>query len=400
LTTTLSDLPAVMVTGPRACGKTTTAARHATSTVHLDDERRAGAFLEDPDASLRSVPTPVLLDEWQQVPGVLGAVKRAVDADLAPNRFILTGSVRTDLVTPTWPATGRVVRVAMYPLSASELVGRVDTPLFIDRLTAPSRDTLRPAPEGWDLSDYVDAALRGGFPPCALAGSQRSGRAWLAGYVDQLATADPAGLGQAPDRGKLARYLEALAINTAGIVDEKKLYDAVGIAGSTARAYRQLMENLVIATPVPAWSSNRLSRLTQAEKKFLVDPSLVGAILHLDRNGVLADAHILGRLIETFVAAQVRAEVSLKPGGPRLYHLRDKGGRHEVDLIVEYPGGDVAAIEVKSSGQPIASMASNLRWLRDAIGHRFMCGVVLHTGPMTYQLDEAIFAAPISTLWA
>jgi hypothetical protein len=95
--TLLAELPAIFVTGPRATGKTTTAARRAATVVHLDHEAEAVAFRADPDAAMRGLPEPVLLDEWQLVPGVLGAVKRAVDADARPGRYLVTGSVRGDL---------------------------------------------------------------------------------------------------------------------------------------------------------------------------------------------------------------------------------------------------------------------------------------------------------------
>src|SRR3954453_5786963 len=89
-------LPAIMLVGPRATGKTTTAARYVRTVIRLDREQESAAFLADPDAALRRLPEPVLLDEWQLVPDVLGAVKRAVDADHRPGRFILTGSVWSD----------------------------------------------------------------------------------------------------------------------------------------------------------------------------------------------------------------------------------------------------------------------------------------------------------------
>ncbi len=119
----VSQLPAVSITGPRAAGKTTTARRYAASVVRLD--REAVAFEADPDVALRGVPEPVLLDEWQEVPGVLGAVKRAVDDDPRPGRFILTGSVRVGLGTQMWPDTGRLVRLPMEGLTVRESNERV-----------------------------------------------------------------------------------------------------------------------------------------------------------------------------------------------------------------------------------------------------------------------------------
>jgi predicted AAA+ superfamily ATPase len=90
------QVSAVMITGPRASGKTTMATRRATTIVQLNAEAQAAAFAADPDAALRGLPEPVLLDEWQQVPGVFGAARRAVDDDPRPDRFYLTGSVRAE----------------------------------------------------------------------------------------------------------------------------------------------------------------------------------------------------------------------------------------------------------------------------------------------------------------
>ena len=98
----LADFPAVMITGARAAGKTTTAAKHVARIVRLDEPGVAATYRADPDAALRRTDRPVLLDEWQEVPEVLAAVKRAVDLDPAPGQFVLTGSVRAELTNETW----------------------------------------------------------------------------------------------------------------------------------------------------------------------------------------------------------------------------------------------------------------------------------------------------------
>ena len=131
----LGQLPAVLVVGPRTAGKTTTLTRRAATVIRLDRRLRAAAFEADPDAALRGLAEPVLLDEWQRVPGVLGAVRRAVEADPHANRFFVTGSVRAELEHEVWPATGRLVRVAMYPMTVGEQIGRQGRPFF-DRIAA------------------------------------------------------------------------------------------------------------------------------------------------------------------------------------------------------------------------------------------------------------------------
>jgi len=198
----------------------------------------------------------------------------------------------------------------------------------------------------------------------------------------------------------LRRYFEAVALNSAGAVESKTLYDAVGIDRRTAGGYDRLLADLSVVEEVPAWLTNRLSRLVKGSKRYVVDPSLVGAALRLDRSAVLRDGDLLGRMLDTFVAAQVRPEVALSPRRPRLYHLREKNGRHEVDLLAEIGADQVVAVEVKATAAPTRDDGRHLAWLRDQLGERFLAGAVLHTGPRAFSLGERIHALPIASLWA
>jgi hypothetical protein len=140
--------------------------------------------------------------------------------------------------------------------------------------------------------------------------------------------------------------------------------------------------------------------LSLSPKRYLVDPALLAGILRLDANAVLLDGNLLGRLLDTFVAAEIRAELGVAATRPRLYHLRAEQGRHEVDLIAELAGRQLVGIEVKAEAAPKSDSARHLAWLRDELGNRFKAGVVLHTGLRAYALGERIVAAPICTLWA
>jgi predicted AAA+ superfamily ATPase len=391
---------ALLITGPRATGKTTTARRHARTLVRLDSDAEAFAFRADPDASLRAFPEPVLLDEWQMVPGVLGAVKRAVDDDPRPGRFILTGSVRADLEHETWPGTGRLIRVPMYGLTVREIQGAVDDrPTFLDRLSSGDLDALPLPSDVPDLRGYVALALMGGFPDAALRFHGELRQAWLGSYLDQLLTRDAETIAGIRDPAKLRRYFEVLALSTAGVPDAQTVYASAGVDRRTAAAYDRLLTNLFVVETVPAWTSNRLQRLVKAAKRYLVDPSLMTSALGLDETAVLRDGGLLGRLVDTFVAAQIRPELTLGRRRPRLYHVRDRAGRHEIDLLAELAADDVVAIEVKATAAPRPDDARHLAWLRDVLGHRFLAGAVLHTGPRKYRLDDRIYAVPICALW-
>lgn len=398
----LVELPGVLVVGPRASGKTTTAVRHARTVVRLDREAEAVAFRADPDAALRGLREPVLLDEWQAVPAVLGAVKRAIDAEPRPGRFLITGSVRADLDAEVWPATGRLVRVSMFGMTQRELTGRLRNAPILDRLAvdgAPDALDLV-LDEVPDLRGYVALALRGGFPEPALRLSEPARQRWLESYVEQLLTRDAEQVGVSRDPVRLRRYFESYALNSAGVVDDRTLYETADVDRRTALAYERLLENLLVVESMPAWSSNRLKRLVLSSKRYVVDPALIGAVLRLDESAILRDGDLLGRLLDTFVAAQLRAELVVSSSRPRLYHVRQRDGRHEIDVLAELAARRVVAIEVKASSAPSRDDARHLTWLREQLGDRFVAGLVLHTGPRTFRLDERITAAPIAALWA
>jgi hypothetical protein len=394
----LAELPAIMLTGPRATGKTTTARRHASTVIRLDRRAEATAFIADADAALRGLDEPVLLDEWQAAPAVLGAVKRAVDDDPRPGRFILTGSVRADLEAQTWPGTGRVVRIPMYGLSVREIRGSPGTP-FLDAVTADTFTASVPS-DAPDLRGYVELALESGFPEAALGLSAVGRQRWLESYVDQLVTRDAELLDGGRDPERLHRYLEATALSTAGVVEHRTIYEAAAVNQKTATAYEQLLKNLMVLDAVPAWTSNRLKRLVRRPKRYLVDVGLVAATLRLDVNAVMRDGDLLGRILDTFVASQLRAETPVTARRPRLFHVRSQQGRQEIDLLAEFAAGRVIGIEVKASAAPVAKDARHLAWLKDELGDRFIRGVVLHTGPRAYQLADSITAVPICTLWS
>ncbi|HXB65194.1 MAG TPA: DUF4143 domain-containing protein [Solirubrobacteraceae bacterium] len=394
-----AELPALLITGPRAAGKTTTAARLAATVVRLDRDREAEPFRADPDAALRSLPEPVLLDEWQAVPEVLGAVKRAVDDGEGAGRFLVTGSVRGRLDAPTWPGTGRIVHVRMWGLTIAEIFGSAPGSLFLETLARADLDAFGMPPDPPDLRGYVELALRGGYPEPVLHLQGRPRERWLGSYLEELFTRDAESLDGPRDPVLLRRYFQALAVNTAGVAAEKTIYDAAGISRASAVAYERLLTSLFVLDALPAWSTNRLSRLVKASKRYLTDTSLLAAALGLNELAVMRDGNLLGRLIETFVLAQIRPQLELSGFQPQLSHLREKNGRHEIDLIAELPAGRVVAIEIKSAAAPKRADARHLEWLREQLGDRFLAGAVLHTGPRPFRLSERIFALPIAVLW-
>jgi predicted AAA+ superfamily ATPase len=286
----------------------------------------------------------------------------------------------------------------MHPMTVRELEGRPIGSSFLDRLA--SSDEIAAAPDTPDLRGYVEIMLRSGFPEPALRLSERARERWLESYVDQLVTRDAELVDGGRDPARLRRYFEAYSVNTAGLVDDKSLYEAAGINRKTALAYEALLTNLLVIESLPAWTSNRLKRLVLSRKRYVVDPALVAALLRLDVNAILRNGDMLGRLLDTLVAAQIRPELVVSRSRPRLYHVREQHGRLEIDILGELGGGTVVGIEVKATAAPNAADARHLGSLRDRLGDGFAAGILLHTGPRAFGLGDRIVAAPISALWA
>lgn len=392
-----------MITGARAVGKTTTGSQHVDQIVRLDDPGVAAAFHADPDAALRRTTRPVLLDEWQEVPSVLGAVKRVVDRDPTAGQFVLTGSVRAELHNEMWAGTGRSVRLNMYPLTERELRSehRLDQPNFLERVIASGLDDVKLPTEVLDIDGYIDAALRGGFPEIAYRDrSQRARETWLMSYVDDLVTRDAALVDAAKNPVKLRRYLSLLALNNAGLPSDATLYRAADVNAKTAAKYDQLLQNLYVLDLVPAWSSNRLSRLIKTAKRYMVDTSLAATAAGISAEAILANGDLVGRYFDAFATAQLRAEIALTYPRPIFHHLRTEAGRREIDLVLEIGGTRIVAFEFKAGVAPSLNDARHLSWLRDELGKDFVAGVILHSGPGIYELENRVFAVPLCALWA
>jgi len=410
----LADVPAVMVVGPRAGGKTTTASRLAQSVLRLDQRQARDAVDADPDSVLASFDRPLLVDEWQLSPEVLGAAKRSIDVDSDPGQFLFTGSAVDDAGIDQWPGTGRVIRLRLWGLTRREIEGTVAGPSFVDRLIQQIDDgdevrfalpVNRP-----DIAGYVDRALDSGFPEALNRTSVRTRQVWLRSYIDHLVGRDVSLIGEVRQPGNLRRYLRALAVTTGGVPSATTLAESAAISRVTAERYDRLLERLFVVESVPAWASNRLSRVARRPKRYVTDPAIAGVLLGADRRAVLRDGDLLGKLVDTFVAAQLRPELEIGEMASFMYHLRQQDGRREVDLIIERADGALVAIEIKASSTVNGHDARHLVWLRDQLNTPepggpgstapFRAGIVFYGGEFVRPLSERVWAVPICALWA
>jgi predicted AAA+ superfamily ATPase len=385
-----------MVTGPRASGKATTAAHYAKTIISLDQPNVAAAFRADPDVQIARLVEPVLFDEWQAVPEVMGAIKRSVDRDYRPGRFLLTGSVRAAVDPNAWPATGRIASMHLGPMTERELAGCPVGSVF-DRIRA---DEISNPTESVNLEQYVMRACRGGFPQAALADDLATSNLILDGYTQQLLVNDARADSSRRDSQRLRQFVTAMASNSSGIYENKFLNETAKINNVTAQSYESLFIDLGIVERVGAWSTNQVERITSMPKRLIADSGLMSRLLHVQPSDVLLDSTMLGRVIETFGLNQLLAELHATDRRDHAFHLRTEKGRQEIDLVVETDDQRIIAIEVKAQSAPSRDSAKHLIWLQQRLGDKFEVGVVFHTGPLSYQLADKIWAHPISTIWS
>lgn len=390
----LSTFPALLVVGPRGSGKSTSMSAFADTILDLSDRGPRIAVSEDPDGVLAASEGTVLIDEWQEAPDVLAAVKRAVDRDPRPGRFIVTGSVRAAHQAATWPGTGRLIRVRMCGLTQAELDHDADFDP-IDILFAEESPLFARSDLG--RSDYLDRLLAGRFPVVTGLGGRNRSR-WYRAYVEQLVERDVAQITErAAQPAKLRAVLSSCAARSGQELRKGATAADADVDFRTADRALSLLEDLLIVGRIPSWHSNRLRRLTRTPKIHLSDPGMAAHLLSIDADSLIREPELVGQMFEAFVAAELVTHLETTSEETEIFHFRDRDG-HEVDAILQR-GGRTVGVEVKSSTRVDRRDASGLMWLRDRLGPGFLRGLILYAGELPFQIDDRIWAAPISNLW-
>ena len=392
----LPTFPALMVVGPRGCGKSTSMGRFADATLDLSEPGDRLAATEDPDGALAISNGTLLVDEWQEAPEILGAIKRAVDSDRSrrPGRFIVTGSVRAAQQAATWPGTGRLIRVRMHGLTRAEME-RTERYNPIDALFNLSQVQFRQSE--WSRNEYLEAIVGGRFP-VAVELSGRNLRRWYRAYVEQLIDRDSQQVtARLPRAGKLRSVLESCAARTGLELNKQAAARDAGVDFKTADGYLGLLEDLSVISRIPAWHTKRLQRLTRSPKAFLADPGMAAHLLNVDPPSLGRDSALVGQMFETFAATELLAHIETAQEEVQMFHLRDRDGK-EVDIVLE-SHGRIVGIEVKSSSIVSRDDARGLLWLRDRLGERFAGGALLSSASVPFQIDDRVWALPLSALW-
>jgi len=394
---------AVLIEGPRACGKTELARQKAASEVLLDvDENAREAASLNPRLILAGA-TPRLIDEWQVEPGIWNHVRREVDLRDDRGQFILTGSsVPADDITRHTGA-GRVSRLRLRTMSSVEIgfsTGQVSlSSLLHGNFGGSPRSTST-------LEALVDTICRGGWPsdldlPLKAALTVR------ADYLDEICRADIARVdGINRDPVKVNRLIRSLARNIGSPASLRTLASDVGadapaMDSDTASGYLAALRRLHVVEEQPAWSPRLRSRSTlrKSPKRHFVDPSLAVAALDATPARLLNDLKYLGLLFESMVYRDLA--IYARASGADVYHYRDNTDL-EIDMLVQNRRGQWCAFEVKLGTAQVEQAAGSLLRFRDrldleSLGEPAMLGVVVGSG-YAYQRRDGICVIPVSVL--
>ena len=387
---------AVVIEGPKACGKTATARQAAASEVLLDvDARARRAITVDPVLVLEGA-APRLLDEWQTAPEIWNYVRRAVDDRARPGQFILTGSaVPADDVTRHTGA-GRLTRLRLRPMSLFE-TGRSSGAVSLRGLLAgrPPRSAEADLP----IRDLAEQVCVGGWPGNLQRSTDQALQANRA-YLDEIRRVDVGRVdGTRRDPAKVGDLIRSFARNVATYAAASTM--AADLNDHTADAYLTALERLMVVEDQPAWAPHlrSRSRLRGAAKRHFVDPSLAAAALRADPDRLLRDLAWFGFLFESLVIRDLR--VYAGSGDAEVLQYRDNTGL-EVDAVVQAADGAWAAFEVKlGAGMIDAAAASLLRFAGRVdparSGAPAALAVIVPAG-YGYVRDDGVGVIPVAAL--
>lgn len=390
------DTPVVLLAGPRQAGKTTLVrqmAKQGLRYLTLDDELTLLSAREDPVGMIRSLDRAVI-DEIQRAPQLLLAIKKSVDEDRRPGRFLLTGSANLmALPTVADSLAGRMETLSLLPLSQSEIDGGAEN--WIDSVFSgliPKSASLAKD------SALVDRVLRGGYPEAISRPSPKRRAAWAKQYLDSIIQRDVRDVSGIEKLDQLPRFLRALAQTAGQMCNYSQLGGQVGLDGKTASSYIGVFEKMYLLRRVDVWARNRLNRVVKTPKLQFIDSGLLATLLDLGTHEVEQERTRFGYVLETFVFGELLKHATTANGDYQLMYYRD-ADKFQVDVVIENAAGHLIGVEVKAAATVKDRDLRGLRKLSSQAGGQFKMGVLLYDGDETMPLGDGIWAAPLSSLW-
>ena len=354
---------AVLIKGPKSCGKTETAKQFAKSILEIDRDKQVPLIMATNPQLLLKGDTPRLIDEWQEQPEIWNYIRHEVDDRKAKGQFILTGSANPSDNIKLHSGAGRFTVIQMDTMTWQELGYSSGIVKVSDLLQGSVPDFYE---AGISLDFIIDKMLIGGWPTL-LNESTKNALKMNNSYVDLLCEVDMSRVsGIKRDPIKVRSLLRSIARNTATLVDNKtletdvKTSDKNELSRNTISEYLDALKRIMILFEQPAFNLHIRSAasLRKSPKKHLCDPSLAVAALGLDKDSLLKDLKYTGFLFETLAIHELN--VYAKANDANVFHYNDSYGL-EIDAIVQKRNGNYAAFEIKLGIGFIKEAAENLK---------------------------------------
>lgn len=392
----MSDTRVVLISGPRQAGKTTLVSDIASDEMpfrDLDDGFTLQYAKSDPTGFIRGLDQAVI-DEIQRVPDLLLAIKKSVDNDQRPGRFLLTGSANLMTIpTVAESLAGRMETIQIRSLSQSEIFRKKS--YFIDRAFRGERPQ-----EGRMIvgDQLIETVLFGGYPEALKRTKWERKRSWHQNYLESIVQRDIRDVSQIEQSAIMPRLLAILAEHSGQLVNYSRIGASLGLNHVTTRKYIHIFEDIFLIHTLRPWFSNRLKRLVKSPKLHFLDSGLQAAMCNLSPAVIRRDRNKFGPILETFVFSELQKIAGWSEQKCFFSHFRDKE-KDEVDIVLENSRREIVGIEVKASGTLSVRDFSGLLKLKKACGQNFIQGLVLYDHDQIVPFDEDMYGAPLSCLW-
>ena len=392
----LVDTSVVLIVGPRRAGKTTLVRKmgeKGRTYITLDDQTTLDAARSDPSGFIRGLDRAII-DEIQRAPDLLLAIKKTVDEDHRPGRFLLTGSANVlTLPRVADSLAGRMETLQMLPLSRAEITGKPTT--FLERLFAGKLEGDKGAIVGDDL---VQLVMHGGFPEAINRDSERRRQDWARSYLTSVLIRDLRDIADIEKLTELPKFVRLLAEHSGQLVNYSQFGSSINVSYKTGQRYVGLLEQVFLVQTLQPWYTNALKRIAKTPKLHFLDSGLLATARGLTFERVRANRDLSGPILESLVFSEVLKLMTASDLRLTPHHFRDQQMR-EVDIVLERDDGMIVGIEIKASATVKSSDFGGLRTLADVCGDRFAFGAVLYDSTDVVPFGDRLAAAPISLLW-
>ena len=406
----LEGIGAVLIEGPKWCGKTTCAEQKAKSIVYMNDPKKSSMYMQLAKMSPQTLlegESPKLIDEWQLAPSLWDTIRFEVDHRDGEGFFILTGSAVPAKTDDIWhTGTGRFARIKMRPMSLWESEDSTGI-ISLGALFNGSAQTA--ITDEKSLEDMAFLVCRGGWPKATM---QKKDVALerVFDYYDAVVNADISRVDNVErDAERTKRLMRSYArfqgsqTSISKIKDDVKANDAMTVNDDTIGSYIKALEKIFVIEDMPAWNPNLRSKtaIRTSDTRYFVDPSIAVAALGLGPKDLMNDLNTFGLLFETMCVRDLRVYADALGG--TVYHYRDKNGL-ECDAVVHLRNGSYGLIEIKLGGDSlIEEGASTLKELAGKIDTTKMktpsfLMVMTGLGDYAYQRDDGVWVVPVGSL--